>query len=374
MPAVSAMSIRIVFVIPNLDRTGTAKQLALLASRLPRDDFDVRVCALERGGACQKELDDAGVPVTVIGRRRAFDPAALWRLGRVIKEVQPDIAHTWLFSGNSYGRWAARRNGAKHIVASERCVDRWKTWGHLAVDRYLARSTDRIVVNSPAVRQFYVGKGLAADKFEVIANGVEVRVAEPALSREAFLKRLDLPEDARVIAVIGSLCLDKQLKDAIWATDLLKRARDDAHLVIIGDGPLRWRLTRYRDQIEIAERVHFLGVRDDVPELMPHFDCLWLASRCEGQSNAIIEAMAAGVPVVASDIPANRELVESGETGYLFPLGDRAHLAQWTNVLLDDPDLAKRIGSAGQAKMREQFTVERMVDSHAKLYRELVDG
>jgi len=368
------MSIRIVFVIPALEHTGAAKQLALLASRLPRDEFDVHVCALESGGPQKKLLDDAGVPVTVIGKRRACDPAALWRLGRVIKEIQPDIAHTWLFAGNTYGRWAARRNGVKHIIASERGVDRWKTWGHLAIDRFLARSTKHIVVNSPAVQQFYVGKGIAADRFEVIANGVEVDTAPPVLSREEFLARLDVPNDARVIAVIGRLTVQKQLKDAIWATDLLKRARDDAHVVIIGDGPQRWRLTRYRDQIEIDDRVHFLGERDDVPELMPHFDCVWLASSCEGQSNAIMEAMAASVPVVASDIPANRELVESGETGYLVPLGDRAHLAQWTNVLLDDPDLTKRIGLAGQAKMREQFSVERMVDDHAQLYRELVDG
>ena len=162
------------------------------------------------------------------------------------------------------------------------------------------------------------------------------------------------------------------MKDLIWACDLLMSARDHWKLLIIGDGPHRWRLERYTDQTKLRDVVTFLGERDDVSRILPHCDCLWLASEYEGQSNAIMEAMAAGVPVVASDIPGNRDLVMHGETGYLVPLGDRAAFARWTDQLLDDPPLIRRLGDAGRERIRREFTVEQMIARHAALYRDLM--
>jgi glycosyltransferase involved in cell wall biosynthesis len=163
----------------------------------------------------------------------------------------------------------------------------------------------------------------------------------------------------------------KRVKDLIWAADLLKSARDDSHLLVIGDGPQRWRLQRYRDQNEVADRVHLLGERNDVPRILPHLDCLWLGSEYEGQSNAIMEAMSAGLPVVATDIAGNRDLVVPGETGYLVPVGDRAAFTRHTHELLNDAELARRLGDAGRQRMLAEFSVERMIERHAALYREL---
>jgi glycosyltransferase involved in cell wall biosynthesis len=165
----------------------------------------------------------------------------------------------------------------------------------------------------------------------------------------------------------------KRLKDLIWAADLLKSTRDDTHLLIVGDGPQRWRLERYRDQVAIADRVHFLGERGDVPRLMPHFDVLWLGSEYEGQSNAILEAMAAGVPVVATDIAGNRDLVVDGETGYLLPVGDRFEFTRRTHWLLDDEGLRRRLGDAARLRIARHFTVEQMIERHAAVYRAMVE-
>jgi glycosyltransferase involved in cell wall biosynthesis len=259
-------------------------------------------------------------------------------------------------------------------VAGERCVDRWKVWHEFALDRRLAKITERIVVNSSGVRDFYVSRGLSAEKFVVIANGVEPFDPGAPTSRGQLLAELGLPPDARLIAAIGRLWPQKRIKDLIWAADLLKVARDDAHLLIIGDGPQRWRLLRFRDQVEICDRVHFLGQRSDVPRILAHVDCLWLGSGYEGQSNAILEAMAAAAPVVATDIAGNRDLVRHEETGYLAPVGDRAAFARRTSALLDDPELARRLGLAGQKRVREEFSVEKMVRRHAALYHALVEG
>jgi glycosyltransferase involved in cell wall biosynthesis len=152
----------------------------------------------------------------------------------------------------------------------------------------------------------------------------------------------------------------------------LKSTRDDTHLLILGDGPQRRRLERYREQNEITDRVHFLGERDDVSRLMPHFDVLWLASEYEGQSNAILEAMATDVPVVATDIAGNRDLVVDGVTGYLVPIGDRFEFARRTHWLLDDEALRRRLGEAGRQRAIHDFTVEQMVERHAAVYRQLV--
>ena len=362
---------RLLLVIPTLVRGGAEKQLALLACGLPRDEFDVHVAVLTHSGPLEATLYAAGIPVTVIGKRWKADPLAYFRLKRHIRALAPDVVHTWLFAANAYGRQAAIAAGVKHILAGERCVDPWKSAWQLSIDRLLAKRTERIVTNSSGVVEFYAGRGLPADKFVVIPNGIEPPAVADPISREALLAELALPAGSRLIGCVGRLWPQKGHKDLIWAADLLKSTRDDAHLIVIGDGPLRWRLERFTRQNAVEDKVHFLGERNDVPRLMQHFDVLWLGSAYEGQSNAILEAMAAGVPVIAYDIAGNRDLVIPDETGYLVPLGDRYEFTRRTHWLLDDESLRRRQGDAGRARVQREFTVERMVARHAELYRQL---
>ncbi len=366
--------IRLLLIIPTLVRGGAEKQLVLLAKGLPRDEFDVQVVVLTHTGPLEEELRAAKIPVTVIGKRWKFDPFSYFRLKRQIALLQPDVVHTWLFAANAYGRQAALSAGVKHVLAGERCVDPWKGTWQLMIDRALAKRTDRIVTNSSGVKEFYLSRGLPTEKFAVIPNGIQATPTTNPVSREKLLAELSLPANARLIGAVGRLWPQKRVKDLIWAADLLKSTRDDTHLLIVGDGPQRLRLERYREQNQIVDRVHFLGERDDVPRLMPHFDALWLGSEYEGQSNAILEAMAAGVSVVATDIPGNRDLVVDGVTGFLVPVGDRYEFTRRTHWLLDDLALRERLGAAARERIEREFSVEQMVRRHVELYRQVMAG
>lgn len=373
------MAKRILHVIPTLDQAGAEKQLCLLARGLYRRGFDVHVCALTRSGPRAGELLEAGIPMTVIGKRWKLDPQTFWRLKQLVRTLNPDVIHTWMLAANAYGILAGAACGVRGLVASQRCVDPWKNGVQLAVDRYIAGKSDRVAVNSDGVRQFYVHHGLPAEKIEVIPNAVAP--AEPSpVARKQLLEELSLPTGSRLIGLVGRLWPQKRVKDAIWAADLLKVIRDDVHLLIIGDGPLRDRLLRFRDQVCIGDKVHFLGQRTDVARLMPHFDLLFSTSEYEGQSNAILEAMAAAVPVVATDIPGTRDLVVDGITGYLVPPGDRAAFARQGAAfarcavrLLDDAGLSRQMGAAGCERAAREFGVERMVDRYAALYDSVLD-
>ncbi|GIW94066.1 MAG: glycosyl transferase family 1 [Pirellulaceae bacterium] len=364
---------RIVQIIPTLDQAGAEKQMVLLASRLPRDRFDVHVCVLTRLGPLERQLKEAAIEVTLIGKRGKLDPVAMGRLYRYLVRLRPDLVHTWIFAANSYGRLAARWAGVPLIVAGERCVDRWKSGYQLAIDRYLARFTHRIATNSQGVVDFYVQHGLPQEKFVVIPNGIEVPRAAGS-SREELLRELGLPSGIRLIGAAGRLWPQKRYPDMIVATDLLKVLRDDVHLLVFGDGPERVRLERLTEELRVNDRVHWLGHRSDLDRWLPHLDCFWNASGYEGQSNALMEAMAWGIPVVVSDIPGNRELVTDGRTGLVFPVGDRTQLAALTRRVLDDPEWARQLGQAARACMLREFSVEKMVERYIRLYESMAQG
>lgn len=364
--------IRLVLVIPTLDRSGAEKQLTLLATHLPREEFDVHVVALTRDGPYADVLAAAGIPLTVLHKRVKFDPLAAWRLRRLLERLAPDIVHSWLFAANAYTRLAtAQRHGRPKSIVSERCVDSWKAGWQLALDRRLIRRTDRLIANSEAVAAFYRDVGYPADRVTVIPNAVQTP-PEPAASRADICRDLGFPDDARLVAYVGRLAPQKRVHDLIWAAQLLRQADPRARLLIFGDGPERDTLIHYARQVEVTEYVRFVGPRDDAASLLHRIDAFWLASDFEGMSNSLMEAMACGKPVIVSDIPPNRELVTHAETGYLIDVGDSVGFAQFTRKVLDDPALAERLGTAARQRMLTDYCVTRMVERHVDLYRYLL--
>ncbi len=283
------------------------------------------------------------------------------------------MVHTWIFAANSYGRLAAIRQNIPVVLGGERCIDSWKRGYEFWIDRYLSRRSQGIITNSRGVVDFYARHGIDPNKFFVIPNGVDP-IVEKGISREEACKRLGIPKDRRIIAVIGRLWHQKNHKDIFWAIELLRVARNDLALVVIGDGPLRKRLELYRDQLRAADTIRLVGERSDVHDLLPHFEVVINSSFEEGQSNVIMEAMANGIPVVASDIPGNRDLVLHGNTGFLFPLGATHELAKLVHRLLEEDGLRQTFGDAAKQRIAELFSHDQMVRAHEELYLRLSNG
>jgi glycosyltransferase involved in cell wall biosynthesis len=360
------MKIKICQIIPTLDQGGAEKQMALLARHLDPARFESHVIVLSRSGPLESQLREAGVHLHFIAKRFKADPFSFYRLLRALQTIRPHVVHTWIFAANSYGRTAAWWTQVPMVIAGERCVDNWKGFLHLWIDRFLAKKSDIIATNSKQVADFYQKSGISKDLFRVIPNAVEASAVR--IAREDFFRRLNLQPRRFIIGSVGRLWPQKGYEDLIWAAELVRVALKDVWFVILGDGPQRQHLQKLRDQYGAQDAVRFAGHRHDAKELISSFDLLWNGSRYEGQSNAILEAMAAGVPVVASGIPENRDLVTHGYNGYLYQPGEVGELTRITCNLLPNAVLREELGQAGQRRAMQSFSLEAMVSNYTQLY------
>jgi len=365
---------RLILLTPTLDQSGAEKQLTLLATGL-RDstDWEVEVIALTRGGPYQQVLEDHEIPVTVIGKRFKVDPRAYWKLQSLLKDRQPDILHTWMFTANAYGRIVAGPKPDYRIVASERCVDSWKSSWQLRVDHHLIDRTDFLLANSEPVANFYREVGYPAEKVTTIPNGVVTPPPPNADRRQQLHRQWNLPENARVVAHVGRLAKQKRLHDLMWAFQAFQQLSDNTYFVIAGDGPERSYLEDLAIRYTCDHLVRFVGHQPDGALLMDGIDLFWLGSDFEGMSNSLMEAMAAGVPAVVSDIPANRELVIPGVTGELFPIGNKTAVAQLSYRILNQSEIYERLSNASMERMKTHFHVDDMVARHRDLYSQLLN-
>lgn len=367
------MSLRIAYIVPTLDQSGAEKQLSLLATHLG-DGFTPHVFALTRGGPYEKMLEAAGIPLTVIGKRWKLDPRALRRLTAALKQFQPDILHTWLFAANAYGRMAAKALPNARVIVSERCVDRWKAGWQLRVDRWLLPRTDLLVGNSQSVADFYEQQGVPREKLVTIPNGIDIpptNALPSAAERATWREQLGFSPESFVVGHVGRLATQKRVRDILWAVETVRQIRPSLKLVIAGDGPERQSLEQFAYDTHLMDHVRFLGHRSDASAISSQLDAFVLASSFEGMSNSLMEAMAWGCPVVASDISPNREMVTHEQTGLLYPVGDTIALMQALRRYLDEPELRDRCARAAREYASQSWSISSMVKAWEQMYQKI---
>jgi glycosyltransferase involved in cell wall biosynthesis len=352
--------IRVIEVIATLDAAGAEREVALLATRLDRARFDVRVLALTRGGPLEANLRAAGVPVDVLGKRWKLSPAAVLGLAHRLRRARPDIVHTHLFTANAYGRVAALLAGAPAVVATEHATDPGKRRWHEAIDRALARRSAAVVCVSEAVRAAYARRGIPAAKLRVIPNGVDAEAI--ARAAEGLAPAPDL------VATASRLDPAKDVPTLVRAIAILRARGAAARLAIAGEGPARAAIEAEIARAGLGDAVRLLGFRPDVPRVIAGASVFATASRTEGFGLAAAEAMAVGRPVVASRVEGLAEVVEDGRTGLLVPSGNAEAFALAIGALLADPARARAMGEAGRARVCERFPADRMVREWAALF------
>jgi sugar transferase (PEP-CTERM/EpsH1 system associated) len=358
----------ILYLITELSTGGAQAALLRLLKGLDRRRYTPTVACLYNGdGAVAREIRALSIPVFDAQMRHKADLPALLRLYRHIRRSRPTILHTSLFHANLSGRVLGRLAGVPTVICSERTMAMEDAWRY-RVNRWTIGLADRVIAVSANVRDFCVSHiGLPADKLVVIYNGVELP-EEPTSSRQEARAELGLPGDGPVVGTVSRL-------NPVKGVDFLIQAlaqMDDVTLVIIGDGPERAALEVLAGDLGVAGRIHWAGHRRDVPHLLPALDVFVQPSLHEGLPNTVLEAMAAGLPVVATAVGGTPEVVVDGLTGVLVPPRDSSALAGAVAMLLSDQNLRHGMGQAGRERVAKHFAARRMIEQTERLYEQLL--
>lgn len=360
--------------ITELDVGGAERCLVELATRLDRRRFAPVVYALSAEPApatpsLVPRLREAGIETHFLGGRRASHfPLIVRRLSRLLRTQQAELVQSFLFHANLAARLAGRRAGVPHILSGIRVAEHSARW-HLRLDRLTARLVDRYVCVSQSVADFSRDEaGLPGEKLVVIPNGIDVDRYQRAEPLELTL--LGLGAGRRAVTFVGRLDQQKGLLDFLRQSPRWLERFSMHDLLLVGAGPQEAELRTQADTLAIASRVHFAGWRDDVPRILRASDLFVLPSHWEGMPNALLEAMAAGLPVVATDVEGVREVLGEGATRQTAPRGDAQTFCEQIIALLGDRTLAERLGGDNQRRARD-FSWQTMVDAYQRLFDEM---
>lgn len=370
------MPIRIMHVVDHLGKGGLENGLVNLINGLDPDRFEHVVYAMRRLGPNAERLR-GDVRVICMGKRDSDNPIQVGRLVRDIRQVDPNIVHSrnW---GAVEAVPAARWNRSCAVVHSEHGLETdaqaKEPWRRRCFRRVAFQLADRVVAVSYQLRDLHARRtGFAASRIEVIHNGVdETRFFPDAAARSRMRAELGIADGEFCIGCVGNLLPVKDhltvLRAVFGSADALRHAR----VVIAGEGPERPRLEAFLDQYpQWKTRVSLLGTADRIPELLNAMDVYVLSSLSEGISNSLLEAMSAGIPVIATATGGTPEVVTDGESGLLFQAGDDGKLAEWLLLLEASPAKRAQLAQNAIRRVRQEFSIHSMVRNYASLYESL---
>ncbi len=371
---------RILKVVPTLMCGGTENQFMTLGRLLDRSRFDVGFACLRRWGPFVEELGQLGIPlqeyqIATFRSLRALGQQA--RLARQILHGRVDIVHAYNFYGNVFAIPPARLV-APVVIASIRDRSPYLTPMQKRVQRYACRFADRILVNADAVKEWLVREeGYDAARIVVIRNGVDMTRFQSPPAGVPLRRELGLDADARLVVVVSRLAPLKGIEHFLQAAAALSPRYPDVRFLIVGEtsppNPAYLKqLQELAHSLGVAHVVTFTGLRSDVPAVLGAADVAVMPSLNEALSNVLLESMAAGAPVVATRVGGTPEALIDGDTGLLVEPGDPGAIVTAVSRLLDDRELARRLGCAARRLIAERFSVERMVHATEELYTTLL--
>ena len=364
-------------LVGSFHQGGSERQAISLARMLSEEgSFDVSIATLNAGGVLRGEAETIGVGEICEFPLTSFYNAnfvrQVRRFARYLSENRIDLIHTHDFYTNVFGMAAATLARVPVRIASKRETGEMRSGAQGIVEKVAFSRAHAIVANSAAVQHYLVERGVAERKVKVIYNGVDLsRFDHKVVTRTGVCERLGLPGEKGVQFVT----LVANLRHAVKNVPMLLRAakrvvatRPNAHFVIAGEGELANELKLLAEHMKIGRNVHFIGRCDDVAELLSISDIGVLTSTAEGFSNSILEYMAAGKPVVATNVGGAAESVIDGETGYLVEANDDAKLTEHLTALLSDTKLARKMGIAGRQQVEGKFDSSKQLSATVGLY------
>ncbi|MCI0568268.1 MAG: glycosyltransferase [Acidobacteria bacterium] len=362
--------LRVALVIGQLHSGGSERQLAELALGLRGGSCAPYVyCLSEVTEPFGPVLQKAGVPLRVLPRRHSFELRRVIALARFLREDRIDVVLSYAQPVNLYSFLALLLYRRSYFLASSRGAELTESPLRSRVNGLVYRRSGRVVVNSrygaESTTRIY---GVSSDQIEVIHNGVDRSRFEYQGGQEEARRALGLPATVPVVGLVGRLTFEKRVDLFLEAARRVTSRIPECRFLVVGAGDLLEPMKRLATEMGLDSKVSFTGERHDMDRVLSALDLLALSSDFEGLPNVVMEAMAAGRPVVATDLGGSRELIVDGVTGFLVPVGDPGALAEKMIQMLSLPDRGRSLGAAGSDRVSSEFSIAAMVRRCEELF------
>ncbi len=366
---------RVLRIISDLPVGGVENRLLALLPKL-KNTYDVRICCIRARGALADDFERAGIPVSLKYFRSRLHPLSLYRLAAYMRKEHIDIVHTHMYRPNVSGVIAARLAKVPVVISQIHNVNHWDNKRQLRMDARLSGWRDKVIAVSEAVKHDYIKQtGTAPEKCVVIYNGIELSIFDAERPAAAERERWGIGRQDKVVGLIARLVPQKDHLTFIQAARYVCNAIPQVKFLIVGeeegrDGVLEQLKTRIAE-LGLTKQVTFTGTQKNIADILGIMDVSALSSLREGFSNVVLESMAAGVPMVATDVGGNAEAVLDGVTGFVVPPQSPQALAQAIIKILQDDTLAASMCRASRERAK-LFSLDAMYEDTKALYEGLL--
>ena len=368
----SGKRISVCHLLPALPAHGAEQLLLDIVRHTDRERVRLSVCLISDLGTLVPEFEALGIPVAFLPKKGRTDLSIVFRLARFFRRNRFDVVHTHLFTADLWGRLAGGIARVPIVSTSHTTSD--PNVGRIGrfLDRALDRKNNAVICVSEAVRRYRIsGAGFDPKKLHLIENGIDLDRFEATVSRDEVLKRVGADARRRWIAIVGRLVPLKGHRFLIEALSMISEDFPDAGILVAGEGEEEAALKKLVEARGLSDRVVFLGLRRDVPEILRAAEILAMPSSREGLPIVLLEAMAAALPVVVTRVGGIPEVVTEEKTG-LFVSQDPASIASALRRLLSDPDLARLLGRQARRLIEERYDIRTVARRYEELYRKVL--